>query len=122
MSFCADLIYYIHTCTANTACIQRALLLNPKDATARRLAAEVMQRMAQGRTYPLLPSYVDTGAARRGEGASSSSWGQPQQEQEQEAAAAWGQNEDEDMEEGEEEMEEKQEEDDRGEEERYLTW
>ncbi len=104
---------YTHQHGRTAACIQRALLLNPRDATARRLAGEVMQRMAQGRTYPLLPSYVDTGAARGREedGGGASSW-QPQAQEQEEgvAASAWGHE------------EEEEEEHDQAEEERYLTW
>lgn len=36
-------------------------MLNPKDPTARKLASEVMSRMSAGRTYPMLPSYIDLG-------------------------------------------------------------
>lgn len=106
-----------------TACIQRALLLNPKDTLARRLASEVMQRMAQGRTYPLLPSYIDTGrrpppsandGREKDEEEAVRGWGQEQglpQEQQQEGV--W---------EEEEEQEEEEQGDDRPDEERYLTW
>jgi hypothetical protein len=97
----------------DAACIQRALLLNPKDATARRLATEVMTRMAQGRTYPLLPSYVDAGGSRPTLNGVEEGEEEEQQQQEEQ----WGQGQEE---EGIEEEEEEG--DDRPEEERYLTW
>ena len=66
------------------ACLQRALLLDPQDPTARKLASEVMLRMSQGRTWPLLPSYIDVGGREKEEEEEGRNEQQQQQQEEEE--------------------------------------